>query len=152
MPTAIKLAPIAPELRNVTRIEVKGSRAVSRAVWRADGTSESDAQPFTLVNPENWPTGANRPFLFWVEDCYSPPLYLVAVESFRDSDDGFADAYEVFLDFAADRCHLLIEEPDLKDYLDGSGEYTGDYTSDGRPVETESIRGEACRIVRIDCE
>ena len=140
-----------PDLRNVNRLEVAG-KIISRAAWSAEDSRESDSHPLNLVNPEDWPSNANRFYCFWVEDCFSPPVYLVAVEVFGDHDDGFGDAYEVFQDFAADHCHLKIEEPDLKDYLDESGEYTGNYTSDGQPIDTEAIRGERVSIVRIDCQ
>lgn len=81
-------------------------------------------------------------FLFWVVDCYFPLADLVRGSSFED-------AYETYLDWAADKRHIAIDEADLKDYLDKNGDYQGSMTSNGVPVETDNIQGREVSLAEI---
>lgn len=46
-------------------------KLVVKGVWHSD---EIEAE---VINPEECGSGCGRPYLLWVEDCYSPPLYVV---------------------------------------------------------------------------
>lgn len=117
-------------------------------VWDCEDKIESHCPmdrvggPYGLsdfVNEDN----EDKFFIFCVVDSYFPIYDLVCARSFEQ-------AYEDYVDFAADNRHCLINDTDLKDYLDKNGEYQGSYTSDGKPVDTEAIQGNEVRLIRID--
>jgi hypothetical protein len=95
---------------------------------------------FAVVNPGDC---GERWFIFAVVDSHFPVRELVRADSFED-------AYEIYVDHAAEHWHCKIEESDMKDYLNDAGEYEGAYDSSGNPVDTDSIQGCEVRLMRID--
>ncbi len=81
-------------------------------------------------------------FLFAVVDCHFPLHDLVRGDSFED-------AYEAYIDWAAEHRHIAIAEDELPDYLDGEN-FSGSYTSDGRRVDTDNVQGHEVALLRID--
>lgn len=71
---------------------------------------------------------------FSIQDCFDPPVYIVRASSWEE-------AYETFIDWQVDQ--LKIEEADLKDYDEGSLHYS----SNGVPVDTESVYGVQVRLI-----
>jgi hypothetical protein len=90
----------------------------------------------------NW--GSGSWFMFWIVDCAFPCCYIVQ----HDSEN---DAYEEFLDWQVDQ--LMIDPDDYKDYgLDGDNP-TCSFTSNGVPVDTESVQMKKARLVMAyDCD
>ena len=43
----------------------------------AKGTWHGSEYKAEVINPEECGSGTGRPYLLWIEDCYSPPLYVV---------------------------------------------------------------------------
>jgi len=78
-------------------------------------------------------------FVFVVVDCAFPAYDLVRA-------DNFEDAYEAYVDWAATHRHITIEEPDLKDYK----EEDLHYTSNGVPVDTETLTGWEAVFLRAE--
>ena len=81
-------------------------------------------------------TADEKWFIFYVSDCYWPPLYVINGRSFED-------AYEEFLEECV---HLVkIEEDDLKDYncgeADDPSKLTCGFNCNGVPCDTESVQG-----------
>jgi hypothetical protein len=72
---------------------------------------------------------SDKAFVFYVADCFDPPLYLQFGSSFED-------AYESFID---NEPSLLIQPEDLKDY-GGADNYEGSFDSNGNPVDTERVQ------------
>lgn len=70
-------------------------------------------------------------YVFYVEDCFDPPLYLQVGSS-------FTDAYDSYIDNDAS---LLIEQENFKDYSVDSDPPTYGFTSAGAPVDTEDVKG-----------
>ena len=83
-----------------------------------------------------------RWFIFYVEDCYSPPMTLVRARSWEE-------AYEIYIDWAAEHRGLEITEDARKDY-EGPDGLVCSYTSNGVPVDTKSIQGFEVRLERIE--
>jgi hypothetical protein len=72
--------------------------------------------------------GEERWFVFYVADCFAPPLYAVNARS-------FAAAYEEFIDWKSDLIRISDEE--LKDYnLEDVH-----YSIEGYPVDTDLVMG-----------
>ncbi len=80
---------------------------------------------------DNW-------FLFCVADSYFPPTDLCRGNSMED-------AYEEYLDWAAEHRHLAISEEDLKDYGD---EYQT--TSNGVPIDDQQVHCEEVSLFSVD--
>lgn len=68
----------------------------------------------------------DRAFIFYVADCFSPPLYLVWGRSFEDAYESFITEFEDL---------MKIEGADLADYGDN---FT--VNDNGTPVDTESVQ------------
>jgi hypothetical protein len=68
-----------------------------------------------------------RAYLFYVADCFDPPVYLVFGSSFEDAYDTFITEFERL---------ILIEESDLKDY----DENNLTFNDNGTAVDTESVQ------------
>lgn len=117
-------------------------------VWDCEGKIETHCPmdrvggPYGLSDFVNEDCG-ERFFVFAVADCAFPIYDLVCADSWEH-------AYEDYIDFAAEHRHCLIDDTDLKDYLDKNGEYQGSLTSDGKPVDTDNIQGDEVRLIRID--
>lgn len=76
-------------------------------------------------------------YLFWVEDCFDPPVYLVRGESFEDAYDWFLTEKENLL--AVDLDFLDDAE---KNELITNGTLPGmDYNDNGTLIYTEAIQG-----------
>lgn len=75
-------------------------------------------------------------FVFYVADCFDPPLYVQFGKSFEDCYESFCDNEPT----------LVITPEEAKDY-EGLGEgqnpedYQGSYTSDGKPIDTDNVQG-----------
>lgn len=83
-------------------------------------------------------------FIFYVQDSYFPTYDLVRGDSFEE-------AYQNYLDFAAEHRHIKIEEHEMKDYEDEkTGEFRGNFTENGIAVDTENVQGFEVSLVRID--
>jgi hypothetical protein len=97
-----------------------------------------------MVNPDD---SGDKWFLgHVVDDCYFPLCDIVRADSFED-------AYGIYIDWCADHRHIVIEEPDLADYVDKDHPENGpecSFTSDGKPVNTDNIHIDECELVRID--
>lgn len=81
-------------------------------------------------------------FVFWSEDCFQPPLYLVSSSSFEE-------AYEAFVDYAANHLGIAIDPDDLADYgvKDGNFDtFSGSFSSSGIACDTESIQGSSLKL------
>lgn len=76
-------------------------------------------------------SGGDKWFIFYVGNCAFPCFYAVCHRCFED-------AYELFIDSRVDE--LRIEPEDMKDY-GGEENFTGSFTSDGVPVDTELVPG-----------
>ncbi len=66
-------------------------------------------------------------FVFYVSDCFDPPLFLIFGSSFQDAYDTFITEFEGL---------IKIEENELADY--GENYSVND---NGTPVDTESVNG-----------
>lgn len=73
----------------------------------------------------------NEAYLFAVADCAFPCLYIQFGSSFED-------AYESFCD---NEPSLLIPESDYADYDLHSENPTCQFTSDGKPIDTDNVQG-----------
>ena len=115
----------------------KSGRYVRRYLWGEGDTSDVTGPARLSGVIDEWGLGDGEWFIFYLEDCAFPPLYAV-------SQTCFEDAYEDFIDWHADNCHgLVIDEADLKDYPDGAP----NYTSNGKPVDTECVMGFGVKLV-----
>lgn len=81
--------------------------------------------------------GGDKFFIFAVADCAFPLHDLVKSNSLES-------AYEAYIDWAAKKRHIEIAKGDLKDY----DEENLHYTSDGIPVDDESVTGFPVRLVK----
>ena len=82
-------------------------------------------------------------FLFSVVDCAFPLTDLVRGSSWED-------AYETYVDWAAERRQIAIDEADFKDYAVESDSPTCSFTSDGKPVDTDSVHGDQVTLIAIE--
>lgn len=84
---------------------------------------------------------AEKAYLFYVSDCFGPPLYIQFGSSFEDA----------YKSFCANETSLKIETDDLSDYgyrKDESGEWiessdgvTCSFDSEGQPIDTDNVHG-----------
>jgi hypothetical protein len=95
---------------------------------------------YEVLNDDN--DGENF-YVFYCEDCYSPPFTLVRASSWEE-------AYEVYTDWAAKNRGLAILECEEKDYYDEHGELVCSFTSDGTPVDTESVNSFEVKLERVE--
>jgi hypothetical protein len=112
-------------------------------VWSIDNSVDTSevVGPSTLFDVVRESDGAYW-YMFWCADCFSPPMDLVRGDSFED-------AYEYYIDWAAEHRGLKIEEPDLKDYdIDGDNP-TCSFTSEGIPVDTNSVNGTEVYLYKL---
>jgi hypothetical protein len=83
----------------------------------------------------------DRWFIFYVGDCYFPPMYAVSGRSFEDAHEEFICECE----------HLVkIEDADLEDYkVKDEQEYDDCVTwnANGTPCDTESVHGFEVQLV-----
>ncbi len=77
-------------------------------------------------------------FVFYVEDSFDPPLFLIRARSWED-------AYETFCDEFSD--HMKIEDADLKDY----DEDRLHYSASGVPIDDEAAQGHEVTLDTIIC-
>lgn len=82
-------------------------------------------------------------YLFSVVDCAFPLRDLVRGSLWED-------AYETYVDWAAEHRHIAIEETDFGDYAVESENPTRSFTSDGKPVDTENIHGDQVQLAAIE--
>jgi len=133
------------DCEGVQRIRVKQGDAE----WVLDltGTVESHApmdrvggpyriQDFVESDGEKW-------FLFSVVDCAFPLTELVRGSSWED-------AYETYVDWAAEKRHIAIDESDFGDYAVESDNPTCSFTSDGKPVDTDNVQGNQVMLLAIE--
>ena len=81
-------------------------------------------------------------FIFFTADCFDPPVYLQVGSSFED-------AYESYID---NDDSLIIPPEDYKDYAVESDSPTCGFTSDGQPVDTESVQGFEVTLTSVSFE
>jgi len=82
-------------------------------------------------------------FLFSVVDCAFPLRDLVRGRSWED-------AYETYIDWAAEHRHIVIDESDFGDYAVETDNPTCNFTSNGKPVDTDSIQGGPAKLMAIE--
>lgn len=82
-------------------------------------------------------------FLFSVVDCAFPLVDLVRGSSWED-------AYETYVDSAAEKRDIAIAEADFDDYALESDNPTCHFTSDGRPVDTDNVQGNVVTLIAIE--
>jgi hypothetical protein len=82
-------------------------------------------------------------FLFSVADCAFPLVDLVRGSSWED-------AYESYIDWAAEHRHIAIDPADFGDYALETNNPTCHFTSDGRPVDTDNVQGNQVRLLAIE--
>lgn len=129
---------------NVTEIWIKSGENIW--VWNPDRTVE------TLGGGEG-PHHISR----FLDDSDGDHWYLFGMPAGNFSvhdlvrGDSFEDAYESYIDWAAENRCIKIEKEDYEDYgVEGDSPTCG-FTSDGVPVDTESIRGEQVRLHKVVC-
>ena len=85
-----------------------------------------------------------RLFVAFSADCFDPPLYFVFADSWEE-------AYETACD---DMPGIRIDAESLKDYeikqKDGTIDHQCDWTSNGQPIDTESLQVHELRLTRIE--
>jgi len=85
-----------------------------------------------------------RLFVALSADCMDPPLYFVLADSWEE-------AYETACD---DMPGIRIAAESLKDYEikqeDGTVDHHCNWTSDGKPIDTESLQVHELRLTRIE--
>lgn len=125
------------------------------------GGRSVNVRPLYLID-DFWNSSGSKLFIFYVADCFDPPLYLV-------QSDSFEDAYEQFIDHAAIHLGLAIEDSELHEYSNNPAtktNYTREewdaltitekldsleifYSSNGVPVDTESVQGEEASLLML---
>jgi hypothetical protein len=102
----------------------------TRHVFGPSYASETDMESAKVHHILNESDG-DKWFIFYTATGYWPVLTAVCHRE-------FSEAYEAFIDSRVDE--LRIEPEDLKDYGDEDN-FTGSFTSDGVPVDTELVQG-----------
>lgn len=123
-------------LDNIERISTLVWSANGRQYLWGKGETSDVVGPTSVSDVSDY--GWGKWFIFVIADCYFPPLYAVRHESFES-------AYEEFCDWQVEQ--LKIEELDLKDY----DENALHYSSNGAPIDTESVQGFEVTLVRVEC-
>ncbi len=102
-------------------------------------------------------------FVFYVEDCFDPPLYVIRADTFES-------AYEIFCDEFSRL--IAIDDSDLSDYLHeydcpnrgralteenhedpcSCGGERLNYSSSGVAIDTEAVQGSEITLLRVICE
>lgn len=77
-------------------------------------------------------------FVFYQEDCFDPPLYLVQADSWEDAVDLFND--EVI---------EPIAEEDLNDYMNDEGVLECSFNSNAEPIDDLSVRGYKVKLISL---
>ena len=80
-----------------------------------------------------------RAFLFYTEDCFDPPVYVQFGGAFHDAHESFCDNDD----------SLIIDIPDYADYGVETENPTCGFTSDGKPIDTEGVRGFDLQLVQV---
>lgn len=80
-----------------------------------------------------------KAFLFYTEDCFDPPVYVQFGSTFEDAHESFCD----------NDASLIIDESDYDDYGVRTDNPTCGFTSDGMPIDTESVRGFDLSLVSV---
>ena len=129
------------ELSGVVATSLLFAKGERQYLWGAGETSDV-VGPARIVNVlDDWDLDDAVWCIFYLEDCYWPALYAVRGEHFQA-------AYEAFIDWHAENQHgLKIEDDELKDY----DENTLHFTSNGIPVDTESVQGFEVKLISIGC-
>lgn len=99
--------------------------------------------PFRLLDLVDEDGSGDKWFIFAVVDSYFPIHHVVRGSSWEN-------AYEQYIDYAAEHCHIVINAEELPDYLNEEGEFEGSYTSNGEPVETDNIQGFEVKLSRLE--
>lgn len=83
-------------------------------------------------------------YLFYVDDCFDPPQYLVCGANEQDAYDWFITEREDL---------IKIRDEDMKDYEitnpDGSTEFRGSHNDNGTAVDDEAVRMRKSRLVSV---
>lgn len=87
----------------------------------------------------------NKFYIAAVADCAFPVYDLVRGENFDD-------AMEQYIDWAAEHRGITIAEEDFQDYTDQDGELECQFTSEGIPVDTDSLAMFKTEVVSIELE
>lgn len=100
-------------------------RCYAWGLYAEDPDSEQRIRPINDVRQtghgEDW-------FIFYIADCYDPPMYAISGRNFED-------AYDEFIDWKEDE--LKIDDRALGDYdLDNLN-----YSPSGEPVDTDLVQG-----------
>lgn len=85
-----------------------------------------DSARVTLLSGINADYDTESAWIFYVADCFDPPLYLVFGASFQDAYDTFITEFERL---------IKIDDADLADYGDNLS-----VNDNGTPVDTESVQ------------
>jgi hypothetical protein len=80
-----------------------------------------------------------KAFLFYTEDCFDPPVYVQFGSSFEDAYESYCDNDE----------SLIIDAAAYDDYGVNTDNATCGFTSDGMPIDTESISGFDLSLVSV---
>ena len=115
------------DTKNDTPILVFRNKNSDRYYVHGNLESSSVAPGPVILSGFNDDEGDGKFFLFWIADCMSPPMYVIMEQSFEA-------AYEAFVDWQVEQ--LKIEQGEE------NGEDHSSYTSNGVPVDTESVGGE----------
>ena len=86
-------------------------------------------------------SGSNkRLFIACNVDCFDPPVWFI-----------FADTWDEAYETACDEIPALrIDDVDAKDYNIDTDNPTCDFTSDGQPIDTETLEVWPVRLIRIE--
>jgi hypothetical protein len=75
-------------------------------------------------------------FVFYVEDCFAPPLAIIRADSFETAYEIFCDEFERW---------IRVDETDAADYPEDERNYNGN----GTHIDTESVQGAEIRLVSV---
>ncbi len=81
---------------------------------------------------------AGKWFIFYVADCFDPPMFLIRARTWEDAYDTFCDEFSSL---------MRIEDADLKDY----DEDTLHYSASGVPIDDEAAQGHEVTLDTIIC-
>ena len=88
------------------------------------------------ATPVNIDSEYQKFFMFYVSDCYDPPIAIVCAKSFEEAHGWFVDELN----------WSHISEPDLKDY----DQENLDYNSNGTPYDSEGIHGYEIKLIGVE--
>lgn len=131
--------------------EINGSFEIKSALFQDVHSNErqylwGEGETSDVVGParvsdliDDWGLDGGVWVIFYLADCAFPPLYAIRGRTFEE-------AYEVFVDWHAENQHgLKIEDSEMADY----DQDNLNYTSNGIPVDTESVGGFEVKLVSV---